>query len=250
MGKVYQNKQCVICGNIGKVIEVFGKFYCKSCYDKKPKSGRPGHSGMLRGDIQLLTIDFVQGLHLEKTTKGNKTFSTLFLDHYPESKGILGRQLNYFIKNNGEIIGIIGFNSPPIHYIKFDLYFGKNLEKNYLNNNVFRIIKNGVYPASQILSLTIKQIKIDYQRQYGDKLIGLVTFVEPPRVGTLYKADNWDYLGETQGKKCYRRGTLDKWTNKEWGIGTKKLIFAKKILRGKYPQIDTPVPAGGQGVAP
>jgi len=59
--------------------------------------------------------------------------------------------------------------------------------------------------------------------------MGIVTFVEPPRTGSVYKADNWDYLGKTQGKKCSRRGNHGKWINKEWGEGTKKLIFAKKI---------------------
>jgi len=46
MGKVYQNRKCAICGNQGKVMEVWGKNYCRICWDAKPKSGH-GHGGML-----------------------------------------------------------------------------------------------------------------------------------------------------------------------------------------------------------
>ena len=232
MGKVFKNKECSKCHKTTEIVEVFGTKYCKECYMKKPKSKHPGHSGMLPGNKQLLTLPFDDGLNLKRTTKGDKTFATLFLEHYPESKGIMGRQLNYFIKDCGEIIGIIGFNSPPIHYKIFDDYFGRDKEKNFLNNNVFRIIRNGRFFASEILALTLREIRDDYPKKYNDDLIGVVTFVEPPRKGTLYKADNWDFLGYTKGVRCYRRGSLGKWMNKEWKKGTVKLIYGKKF-RGK-----------------
>jgi len=230
MGKVFQNKVCEICGNIGKVIETWGKKYCKFCYDNKPKKGS-GHSGMLKTkELELLELPFDTSLKLERTTKGNKIYATLYLEHYPESRGIVGRQLNYFIKKNAEIIGIIGANSPPLNYKKFNEYFGNDFtEKNWLNNNVFRIIKTEKNLGTKILKLFRHQLKKDYEEKYNDKLIGLITFVEPPRTGAVYKADNWDFLGETQGKKCTRRGELGKWINKEWSQGTKKLIFAKKL---------------------
>jgi len=75
-----------------------------------------------------------------------------------------------------------------------------------------------------------KRIEDDYKKNYGDTLIGLVTFVELPRDGAIYKADNWDYLGLTQGKEMRRQGNHGKWVNKEWfANGTKKLIFAKVL---------------------
>jgi predicted TPR repeat methyltransferase len=77
------------------------------------------------------------------------------------------------------------------------------------------------------------RIKKDYEKQYKDELVGLVTFVEPPRTDAMYKADNWIYLGETQGMQVKRRGSLDKWVNKEWSTGTKKHIYAKWIVKRK-----------------
>lgn len=231
LGKVYQNKICDSCGIQGKVIESFGKKYCKSCYDAKPKKGN-GHSGMLKlSELCFQGNLFSEdGLHLEKTTKGNKEFATIFLEHYPGSLGIVGRQLNYFIKYNAEVIGIIGCNSPPLNYKLFNSYFnGGHTELNWLNNNVFRLLRHEHNLGTRVLKIFRQRILKDYPLIYGDELIGLITFVEPPRTGTIYKADNWEYLGETQGKRCYRRGDLGKWINKEWTTGTKKLIFGKKL---------------------
>jgi hypothetical protein len=35
-------------------------------------------------------------------------------------------------------------------------------------------------------------------------------------------------IGETQGKSPKKRD-MDRWENKEWGVGTKKLIFVKRL---------------------
>ena len=70
MGKVFQNKICDICGIKGKVIETWGKKYCKSCWDAKPKKGK-GHSGMV-GMQQLYVqneLPFNNNLYLEKNNK-------------------------------------------------------------------------------------------------------------------------------------------------------------------------------------
>lgn len=230
MGKVFSDKKCDICGLQGKVIETWGKNYCRPCWNKKPK-GTIGHSGMIKipGFAYEDSLPFEAGLNLVAVPKGDRIFSNLYLRHYPESKGIVGRQCNYIIKFCGHIVGIIGANSPPLHYKVFDNYFGVGKEKNYLNNNVFRLTDHDKNLGTKVLRLFRKKIKRDYKQKYGDELRGLVTFVEPPRIGTVYKADNWTYLGETQGKKCTRRGDHGKWINKEWSTGTQKLIFAYKF---------------------
>jgi hypothetical protein len=231
VGKVYQNKSCDICGLIGKVIESWGKKYCKKCWDKKPKKDGQGHSGMLKDSniINQQVLNLYNDLRLVRTQKGNKLFSTLYLEHYPKSKGIVGRQCNYLIERAGEVLGIIGANSPPLNYKKFNAFFNGFTELNWLNNNVFRLVKRERNLGTKILRMFREQIKKDYETQYGDKLIGLVTFVEPPRSGSVYKADNWYFLGVTEGKRCFRRGSHGKWINKEWTTGTKKIIFARFI---------------------
>jgi len=223
--------KCSICDKDGKIIHAWGKDYCKECYDKRPKKGK-GNSGMLKDehiDNKLMQQCFADGLWLQKVRKGNKIFASLYLEHYPKSKGIVGRQVNYLVWNNNQIVGIIGGNSPPLNYKKFREYYKTEHEKCFLNNNVFRIIRSKKNQATQVLKLFRNTIKEDYKEKYGNELIGLITFVEPPRTGGIYKADNWDYLGMTQGITVTRRGDNDKWMNKEYSKGTKKHIFAKVI---------------------
>ena len=60
-------------------------------------------------------------------------------------------------------------------------------------------------------------------------LLGLVTFVEPPRTGAIYKADNWECLGKTQGVSVRRKG--DNWYEKQYIKGEKKFIFAYRYKK-------------------
>lgn len=232
MGKVVHDKECLICHTITEVISTWGKYYCKTCYLNKPKKGN-GHSGMrLYPNLDLSYFrdkNYENILGLKLVPKSHPVFSTLFLTHYPESKGIVGRSLNYLIYQNREIVGIIGVNSPPLNYKKFNVFFGKDQELKFLNNNVFKLIITQKNLGTKVLKLLRNIIKIDYKEKYKEDVLGLITFVEPPRTGAMYKADNWTYLGMTEGVKCRRRGDLGKWINKEWSVGTKKLIFAKKV---------------------
>lgn len=236
MGKVFKNKECNICHTLSpKVIEAWGIKYCPVCFEKRPKSGRPGNSGMI-SDPNVLNqgmFAFDSDIHLIRVPKGDKKFATLFLSHYPESKGIVGRQCNYLVERAGVTLGIVGANSPPLHYKLFEKFFPGYTEDNWLNNNVYRLIVNEPNLGTRVLRMFRERIKKDYETQYKHELVGMVTFVEPPRTGAMYKADNWTYLGITQGVQCKRRGLLDKWVNKEWSKGTKKHIYARWIIKQK-----------------
>ena len=175
-------------------------------------------------------------IRLELVPKSNEIFCELYLTHYPSSKGIVGRSLNYIIWVNGEVAGIISGNSPPYNYKIFEKFFGitddtrEDMTKQFLNNNAYRVIKKEKNLGTKILKLFRNTIKKDYIKRYGDNLLGLVTFVERPRTGAIYKADNWISLGETQGISVTRRGNLGKWINKEYiNTGNKKLIFGIKL---------------------
>jgi hypothetical protein len=149
----------------------------------------------------------------------------MFFEHYPGSKGIPGRSLCYLVSYHNKFIGIIGVNSPPRNYGIFNKFFGKGNEESFLNNNVFRIVETEKNLGTRILSIFRKRIKIDYEEKYKQKLIGIITFVEMPRTGAMYKADNWILLGETQGKRMKR--DKDTW-EKVFTEGQKKLIFGYK----------------------
>jgi hypothetical protein len=214
---------CYKCGKEGKVFPSFGKLICIDCKQSRPKKGT-GNSGMFESDQEVFV--FSDSLSLQPCKKSDPLFGKLFFAHYPGSKGIPGRSLCYLVQYRGEIAGIIGFNSPPKNYGLFNDYFGaKDLENNFVINNVFRLINNEKNLATKVMKIARNQIKNDYEKKYGQELIGIVTFVEPPRNGALYKADNWDFIGESAGKRMKR--DKDTW-EKVFTKGQKKLVFGYK----------------------
>ena len=225
--------RCELCGSEGKVYSVFGKKVCLACMQKR-RTGKPGHSGMIYRE--KVTPDsfrdlfcFNKPLELIPVKKSHPLFVKWFMEHYPNSKGIVGRSVNFLIYRYGEPVGIIGFSSIPLGYKKFDEFFGfdtgipENANK-ILNNNVFRLIKTERNLGTKVLKLARKKVREIYRKKYGTDLIGLVTFVEPPRTGAVYKADNWKYLGMTEGIRVLRRGK--EWYKKQFTEGVKKHIFA------------------------
>lgn len=205
-----------------KIYPTFGKVICFDCKENRPKKGS-GNSGMKDSPHGFFV--FEDGIILEKVPKSDGIFGNLFFSHYPESKGIVGRSLCYLIYVDMELFGIIGCSSPPINYKIFKEFFNNCDEKNFVNNNVFRLIKSKKNIGTQILKKFRNRIREDYKIKYGDELIGIVTFVEKPRTGALYKADNWSFLGETQGKRM-RRDPLS-W-EKIFTSGEEKYIYGYK----------------------
>lgn len=222
--------KCIICNLEKKLFYVFGKMKCKDCINES-KTGKKGHSGMIyhkeTSPDDYLDI-FNENLNLMLVKKSNKLFVKWYIEHYPKSKGIVGRQLNYLIYDKINPIGIISASSPPLNYKKFRNFFKVNDDKSFLNNNVFRIVNkpNDKNIGTKILKLFRKTIFKNYLEKYNTKLLGIITFVEPPRTGSIYKADNWSYLGETQGISVRRSG--ENWFDKQYTKGTKKLIFGYK----------------------
>lgn len=234
-------KQCYKCGvteNEAKLYSTFGKYICKKCKEQRQKPNCRGHSGMIYDPNVREEDYFDEGLidkklYLKLVPKSHKLFVKWFIEHYPKSKGIVGRQINFIIYSYGYPIGIIGFASPPLNYKKFNDFFQLDINKKpsenaklFLNNNVFRIIHTDKNLGTQILKMAREQVYNLYLQKYNQKLIGLVTFVEPPRKGTVYKADNWIYLGMTEGIEVKRRGK--DWTNKQYINGMKKYVYGYK----------------------
>tara|TARA_R100000655_G_scaffold100438_1_gene144885 strand:- start:309 stop:989 length:681 start_codon:yes stop_codon:yes gene_type:complete len=211
-----------------KLYNTFGKLKCKKCIDKD-KTGKKGHSGMIYKKDVVLQVDmFLNELSLKLVKKSNNLFVKWYIEHYPKSKGIVGRQLNYIIYLKNMPIGIISGASPPLNYKKFRNFYNIKNDLQILNNNVFRLVNkpDDKNIGTKILKLFRQKLKNDYKKKYNENLLGIVTFVEPPRTGAIYKADNWFYLGLTKGIEVRRKG--DNWFQKEYSKGTKKHIFCYK----------------------
>ena len=124
-----------------------------------------------------------------------------------------GAQLRYFIRAAGAIVAVLGFGASAWKTQPRDAFIGwtspqrqRNLHR-VVNNARFLILPwiNCPNLASRALALTSRRLAEDWHARYAYRPVLLETFVEKPRfAGTCYKAANWQYLGDTQG-----RGKLD-----------------------------------------
>ena len=154
--------------------------------------------------------------------------------HYIPNHGTFGQQLHYLIYLDDEVVGIISGASSVYAVKARDDFFGLNKENkraglpSIINNTVFRLEENLPNLGTQILSIWRKQIAKDWEEKYGVKVHGFETFVieNDDRKGAMYRADNWEFLGETKGSTKTHNGM----ENKSERLETcKKLIFCKKI---------------------
>jgi len=128
--------------------------------------------------------------------------------HYLGYEWQFGGRIKYLITIGWQIIGAIGFCSavyklgPRDTYIGWDAETRVSLLPHLVNNNRFLIfpwikIRN---LASHVLSLSLKQLSLDWKKQYEIELFMVETFVDRGKYrGISYQAANWLYLGKTQG---------------------------------------------------
>ena len=87
-----------------------------------------------------------------------------------------------------------------------------------------------------VLKQLRKEAPVEWERKYGDKLEYLITFVGGGHNGAVYKADNWEIIGETSGLPKHKSVSM------KWDCGdeikekfvkpdgeNKKIIFFKKL---------------------
>ena len=132
--------------------------------------------------------------------------------HYLGYTPLPGAQLRYLIESDQGLLGALGFGAAAWKVASRDRWIGWDRAGReaylgrVLNNARFLLlpwirVKN---LASKVLALSAVQVADDFATRYGERPVLLETFVEIPRfAGTCYRAANWRYLGETQGRgKC------------------------------------------------
>lgn len=163
--------------------------------------------------------------------------------HMLSDKKVFGSRLAYFIKSNETILGCLQFSASSWALSSRDEWIGWKVQDRkqrlhlIVNNSRFLIlpwvtVKN---LASKVLSLAIKQLQEDWLREYCYAPVLLETFVDTSHfAGTCYKASNWIYLGETQG-----RGRMDR--EREYALSHKAIYMYplqkdfKDCLKGLKP---------------
>ena len=135
--------------------------------------------------------------------------------HYLGSLAKIGETLWYVATYLGEWVALLSFSSAALKCGARDRWIGWNFRHQYSrlnllsNNSRFLILPEWHYPnlASKTLSLCLKRLSGDWLAHFGHPLLLVETFVDPAHFhGTLYKAANWLYLGDTQGFSRIRHG--------------------------------------------
>ena len=181
------------------------------------------------------------GIQLIQCKRSNPQYQAIRNRHYIPNHGSVGQQLHYLIFLDGECIGIISGGGAAYAVKCRDDYFGitkdnRNIALNgIIDNTVFRLEKNIPNLGTQILSKWRRQVVIDWEQRYNVKPCGFETFVieNDRRKGSMYKADNWTYVGETQGSTKFHKHGMDKQFIR--GEVEKKLVFCKWIKNGELP---------------
>jgi len=94
-----------------------------------------------------------------------------------------------------------------------------------VNNNRFLILPDYHFKnmASRVISQCLKRLNSDWLDLFGHEILLVETFVDPNRFqGTVYKASNWHYIGNTRGFKRAKKAYLC--------VSSPKMIFVK-VLR-------------------
>ena len=134
----------------------------------------------------------------------------LALHHYLGFRGPVGENMAYQVRDqSGRDVACALFGAAAWKVAPRDTWIGWSPEIRQkrlawiANNSRFLILPWVKVPhlASHILGRIVRRISSDWQTKYGHPVHLLETFVERDRFkGTCYKAANWTFVGETQGR--------------------------------------------------
>jgi hypothetical protein len=134
----------------------------------------------------------------------------MFQAHHPLGAGPLcGAQLRYLVASRAGLIGGLSFSSAAWRLAPRDAWIGWDERARQAGlaqvvaNSRFLILPMVNVPnlASHVLSLAMARLPGDWHARYGVRPMLVETFVDSTRYrGTCYRAANWVYLGQTQGR--------------------------------------------------
>ena len=181
--------------------------------------GYHAHPEIERAIVEPQTVPVVDLARLTVDLVGPKCDSLLWNAyiqryHYLGHQLIPGAQLRYFVRAADQVIALLSFGASAWKTQPRDQFIGWTHEQR--PRNLHLIVNNArflILPwircrnlASRALALISHRLQQDWHTRYAYRPVLLETFVEKPRfAGTCYKAANWHYLGDTQG-----RGKLDR----------------------------------------
>jgi len=169
----------------------------------------PGEDGS-KTPIQALLSELTP-LALQTVPADRPPFSGyLAHHHYLGYRGPVGENLAYRIRDRqGRDLACMLFGAPAWKAAPRDRFIGwsdtaRAKRLNWITSNTRFLILPWVrvpHLASHLLALTLRRLSADWQAKYGHPVHLVETFVDRERFrGTCYRAANWIYVGQTQGR--------------------------------------------------
>jgi hypothetical protein len=163
--------------------------------------------------------------------------------HYLGALPKISETLWYVASFADQWVALLSFSAAALKCSARDRWIGWDFHHQYdrlklvTNNSRFLILPDWHIPnlPSRILSLCQKRLPTDWQAIFGHRLLLLETFVDPQRFrGTIYKAANWIYVGDTKGFYRTRHGYSAT-------AVSPKMVFVKALTRDAQALLSQPI---------
>ena len=134
--------------------------------------------------------------------------------HYLGALPKISETLWYVATWREEWVALLSFSASALKCAGRDRWIGWNFRQRYsrlklvVNNSRFLILPKAVGNlGSRVLALCQRRLSADWQAAFGHGVLLLETFVDPARFrGTVYRAANWVYVGNTKGFQPHSPG--------------------------------------------
>jgi len=163
--------------------------------------------------------------------------------HYLGALPKISETLWYVATFGDQWVALLSFSAAALKCSARDRWIGWDFRHQYdrlkllTNNSRFLILPKWHFPnlASRILSLCQKRVPSDWQRVFGHLVLLIETFVDPQRFqGTIYKAANWVYVGDTKGFYRTRQGYSAT-------AQSPKMVFVKPLIPDAQALLSRPI---------
>lgn len=135
--------------------------------------------------------------------------------HYLGSYRPVGQRLYYAVTDaQGQWVALLLFCAASKHLKAREQWIGWSSEqarrrlKLVVNNSRFLVLPDRTVPnlATKALRLVLDRLSSDWQAHYGHPVLVVESFVDPQQFcGTVYTANGWEELGQTDGWGRHRR---------------------------------------------